>query len=61
MHESPRFSPTDSTVIQAGMVLSVEPGVYVPGWGGVRIEDLVVIAEGKARVMYSSTKELIQL
>jgi Xaa-Pro aminopeptidase len=61
VHESPRFSPTDSTVIQAGMVLSVEPGVYVPGWGGVRIEDLVVIAEGKARVMYSSTKELIQL
>lgn len=61
VHESPRFSPADSTVIEAGMVLSVEPGVYVPGWGGVRIEDLVVITEGEARVMYSSTKELIQL
>lgn len=61
VHENPRFSPADSTVIQPGMVLSVEPGVYVPGWGGVRIEDLVVITEGRARVMYNSTKELIQL
>ncbi|MGB4337520.1 MAG: Xaa-Pro peptidase family protein [Bacillota bacterium] len=61
VHENPRFSPTDSTVIQPGMVLSVEPGVYIPGWGGVRIEDLVVITDGDARVMYSSTKELIEL
>ncbi|MEA4882884.1 MAG: Xaa-Pro peptidase family protein [Clostridia bacterium] len=61
IHESPRFSPTDSTVIKPGMVISVEPGVYIPGWGGVRIEDLVVITDGEARVLYESTKDLIQL
>ena len=61
IHESPRFSPTDSSVVQPGMVLSVEPGVYVPGWGGVRIEDLVVITDGEAKVLTRSPKHLIQL
>lgn len=61
VHESPRFSPTDPTRVQPGMVLSVEPGVYVPGWGGVRIEDLVLITNGEARILSGSPKELIQL
>ena len=61
IHESPRFSPADSSVIRPGMVLSVEPGVYVPGWGGVRIEDLVVITDGEAKVLTRSPKHLIQL
>jgi len=61
IHESPRFSPADSSVIRPGMVLSVEPGVYVPGWGGVRIEDLVVITDGEAKVLTRSPKYLIQL
>ncbi|HOL50750.1 MAG TPA: Xaa-Pro peptidase family protein [Armatimonadota bacterium] len=61
IHENPRFSPADSSLIEPGMVLSVEPGVYVPGWGGVRIEDLVVITDGEARVLSSSPKNLIQL
>lgn len=61
INENPRFSPADSSLIEPGMVLSVEPGVYVPGWGGVRIEDLVVITNGEARVLSHSPKDLIQL
>lgn len=61
VHENPRFSQTDSRVIQPGMVITVEPGVYVPGCGGVRIEDIVVITDGDAKVLTRSPKHLIQL
>jgi Xaa-Pro aminopeptidase len=41
------------------MVFSVEPGVYIPGWGGVRIEDLVVLEETGVRVLCNSPKDLV--
>jgi Xaa-Pro aminopeptidase len=40
------------------MVFSVEPGIYLPGWGGVRIEDLVVLEQDSARVLCHSSKKL---
>jgi Xaa-Pro aminopeptidase len=61
VHEEPRFSVTDETDIKPGMVVSVEPGIYIPGWGGVRIEDLVVITDSEAEVLYKSPKHLIEL
>ncbi len=61
VHEEPRFSVTDANEIKPGMVLSVEPGIYLPGWGGVRIEDLVVITDGEAEVLYRAPKHLIEL
>jgi Xaa-Pro aminopeptidase len=41
------------------MVFSVEPGIYLPGWGGVRIEDLVVLEADGARVLCRSPKDLV--
>ena len=61
IHENPRLSPSDETVLQAGMVETVEPGIYVPGFGGVRIEDMVVVTEDGYRNLAHSPKELIEV
>ena len=61
IHEEPRFSPTEVTVIRAGMVQTVEPGIYLPGEFGVRIEDTVVVTEDGYRNLVASPKELIEL
>jgi Xaa-Pro aminopeptidase len=60
VHEPPSLSQLrGQQPLEPGMVFSVEPGVYLPGWGGVRIEDLVVLEEGGARVLCHSPKTLI--
>jgi Xaa-Pro aminopeptidase len=47
VHEGPALRPGSETVLQAGMVITVEPGIYLPGWGGIRLEDdVLVTAEG---------------
>lgn len=56
VHELPRVSPLSDDTIEDGMVFSVEPGIYVTGWGGVRIEDLVVMENGRARVLTKAHK-----
>jgi Xaa-Pro aminopeptidase len=59
VHEAPRLARTAEAPLVAGNVVTVEPGVYLPGRGGVRIEDLVVVAEDDHRVLSSHTKELV--
>ena len=49
VHEFPRVGPSSTGIIEDGMVFSLEPGIYLTGWGGVRIEDLVVMENGVAR------------
>jgi Xaa-Pro aminopeptidase len=58
VHEEPRLSPRSEDVLEAGEVVTVEPGVYLPGELGVRIEDLVVVAEGGYRNLSGLPKEL---
>ena len=50
-HEQPRLGPNSTEPLTSGMVFTVEPGIYLPDWGGVRIEDLVVMENGEIRVL----------
>jgi Xaa-Pro aminopeptidase len=59
IHESPRLSLQSDTVLEAGMVVTVEPGIYIPGFGGVRIEDDVVLIDNGIRILTHSTKDFI--
>lgn len=59
VHEAPRLSKQSSTVLQAGMVVTVEPGIYIPNVGGVRIEDDILITNEGNEVLTKSPKELI--
>jgi Xaa-Pro aminopeptidase len=56
VHEAPRVGRTSTDVLKDDMVFTIEPGIYVTGWGGVRIEDMVVLQDGKARVMSKAPK-----
>jgi len=55
-HENPRVGPNSNDILANGMVFTIEPGIYISGWGGVRIEDDVVMENGKLRVISSATK-----
>ncbi|MBO5954069.1 MAG: aminopeptidase P family protein [Oscillospiraceae bacterium] len=61
VHEEPRCSPSGEVVMKAGMVSSAEPGIYLPGKFGVRIEDVVIFREGGCENITKSPKELIIL
>ena len=61
IHEAPRLAAGQSEVLQAGMVITVEPGVYVPGKWGVRIEDMVVVTERGCEVLTPTSKELVAI
>ena len=61
IHEKPALSTRDETVLLPGMIETVEPGIYIPGFGGVRIEDMVVLTETGIRNLTTSPKELIEL
>lgn len=58
IHENPRLSTTDYTVLKPGMVVTVEPGVYLPGFGGVRIEDLVVVTAEGHETLSTTSRDL---
>jgi Xaa-Pro aminopeptidase len=56
VHEYPRVGQNSDVVLENGMVFSIEPGIYIPGWGGVRIEDTVVLEGGRVRPLTRAHK-----
>jgi len=61
VHEAPRLARTAEGVLAEGAVVTIEPGVYRPGWGGVRIEDDVVLGADGPRLLTNFPRELIEL
>ena len=61
IHETPRLGPGAESILKPGMIETIEPGIYVPGFCGVRIEDMIVLTETGSRNLAHSPKELIIL
>ena len=59
VHEAPRLSRESSDTLAAGNVATVEPGIYLEGVGGIRIEDLVIVTDGEPEVLTTSSKDLV--
>ena len=56
IHEAPRLARMSNDELKDGMVVTIEPGIYITGWGGIRIEDQCVLENGKLRVMSHAPK-----
>jgi len=61
VHEAPFAAQTGKGELAAGMTLTIEPGIYVPGKGGVRIEDTLIITDGAPKIITAATKEFTEL
>ena len=61
IHEAPRIGRRDKTKLEAGMAITIEPGVYSEGWGGIRIEDTVMVTQGGCEILTPTTKELREI
>jgi Xaa-Pro aminopeptidase len=59
IHEEPYVSSRSNIILQPGMVITIEPGIYIPDLGGVRIEDDVLVTENGSELLTKSSRELV--
>ncbi len=57
IHEAPRLSPLKESILEKGMIVTVEPGIYLPEWGGIRLENMVLVTDNGAEVLNSLNYE----
>ena len=61
IHEPPRVAKKEKTILRAGMVITIEPGAYIEGFAGVRIEDTVLVTDNGCEVLTPTPKELFKI
>ena len=61
IHEAPRLAQKEKAKLKAGMVITIEPGVYLEGLGGIRIEDTILVTENGCQIMTPTSKEFVHL
>jgi Xaa-Pro aminopeptidase len=61
VHEAPRLARTSESPLRAGTVVTIEPGIYLAEWGGVRIEDDVLLGENGPQILTSFTRDLLEI
>lgn len=61
VHEMPGVGPSGEMVLEPGMMITIEPGIYLPGWGGVRIEDVGLVEEEGLKILTAADKDFISL
>ena len=58
VHEEPRISPKSRKKLRSGMIITIEPGIYIPGWGGIRLENMVAVTDDGCEVLNHDTTRL---
>jgi len=61
IHEGPRLGKSDKTKLEAGMAITIEPGIYIEGWGGIRIEDTVLVTSKGCEILTPTPKDLVEI
>ncbi len=61
IHEGPRVGKSDKSKLEPGMTITIEPGIYIEGWGGIRIEDTVLVTKTGCEILTPTRKDLVEL
>ncbi|HHT9139115.1 MAG TPA: M24 family metallopeptidase, partial [Candidatus Wunengus sp. YC60] len=61
VHEGPVINARSKEILEEGMVFTIEPGIYIPGWGGIRIEDIVLVTSHGCNVLSHVPKRLTEI